>query len=290
MGRDGLSVIEKAAAVLRCFLDARTNTLTFAEVLAATPLSRATAHRVLADLTANGLLAQDAQREVYRLGPLLLSVGGLARQLTTVSERAIPRMVQLRDEFQETMVLAELRGRSVVPVQRIDGLFEMRMNQEIGREYPPHAGATGKVLLAHLASEEQAALLAGLALPALTDATVTAIDELRLELDDIRRSGVAVSRGERVPGAIAVSAPIFDGTGRLQCALTLSGVASRFDAEQLRRAALAVTEASASVSEELGHVRTAGEPRPQDLRDPQSEPYRLLRRMCAAAAPASAPS
>ena len=70
-------------------------------------------------------------------------------------------MERLRDECQETVVLAELHDLFVVPVSRADGLHEMRMNQEVGRRYPAHAGATGKVLVAHLPEGERRALSIG---------------------------------------------------------------------------------------------------------------------------------
>jgi DNA-binding IclR family transcriptional regulator len=286
MGRDGLSVIEKAAVILRRFVEERSSALTYKEIVADTGLSKATTHRLLADLHANGFLVQDTQRAVYRLGPLLLTIANLAQQLTAVSERALPRMERLRDQFRETMVLAELHGGSVVPVRRVDGLYEMRMNQEIGRGYPAYAGGTGKMLLASLPADELTAFLANVSLTALTDTTVTSVEDLRLQLDRIRRAGIAISRGERVPEAVAVSAPIFDGSGAVLCALTLSGVASRFDRGRLLLAAQAVKAAAEAISVEFGYVPAPGEPRAEQLLDPTSEAYALLTEMCDAAAAA----
>lgn len=281
MGRDGLSVVEKAGAILRRFLDERAAALTYNEVLSGTTMSRATAHRLLTDLVAEGFLTQSAHRDEYRLGPLLLSAASLAQQLTSVSERAIPRMERLRDEFGETMVLAELHGDAVVPVRRVDGLYEMRMNQEVGRAYPAYAGGTGKVLLAHLAPEALSRYLARVELMPLTPHTVTSAEALRAQLAAIRAAGIAVSRGERVPDAIAVAAPIFNGSGAVDTALTLSGLASRFDGPALITAAQAVRRAAEEISQELGFFPARGEPRAEDLLDASSRPHAILREMCA---------
>jgi DNA-binding IclR family transcriptional regulator len=280
MGRDGISVVEKAAAIIERFLDERATSLGFNEILAGTSLSRATVHRVLADMTNHGLLAQDSQRDHYRLGPLLMSIGALALERTGVAERAAPKMELLRDQFGETMVLAELQGDAVVPLQRIDGLHEMRMNQEIGRRYPAYAGATGKVLLAHLDSAALTTYLANTRIEQLTDRTTRRVEDLRLALERIRRTGVTVSRGERVPDAIAISAPVFDGYGNVACAITISGVASRWDRDRMFIGAQALKDASVAVSRELGHHPGAGEPTAEALRDPASEAYRLLSDMC----------
>lgn len=280
MGRDGLSVIEKTVMILERFVDERAASLTFNEVLAGTPLHRATAHRLLSDMVDKGLLAQDAQREEYRFGPLLLSICGLTPQLTSVAERALPRMEMLRDQFGETMVLAELHQESVVPVRRVDGSYELRMNQEIGHGYPAYAGATGKVLLAHLDSRALTRYLASVRLEALTETTVTSIEGLRLDLETIRRLGVGVSRGERVAESIAVAAPIFNRFGDVECTLTLSGVASRFDRDRMLLAAQAVKDNAAAISLELGYVPARDEPRAEDLRNPDSDLYHLLGQMC----------
>ena len=114
------------------------------------------------------------------------------------------------------------------------------MTQEVGRRYPAYAGATGKVLLAHLDMESLTQYLAGVHLERLTEAIVTSVKKLRQDLTQIRRIGVAVSLGERVREAIAVTAPIFGNDGRVHCALTISGLASRFDRDRVLLAAQAV--------------------------------------------------
>jgi DNA-binding IclR family transcriptional regulator len=54
------------------------------------------------------------------------------------------------------------------------------------------------------------------------------------QLEDIRRAGYATSIEERESGAAAVSAPIFNRSGRLVAALSVSGPASRWTLEAMR--------------------------------------------------------
>lgn len=282
MGRDGLSVIQKSAAILTRFVDERVTSLTFNGILTGTPLSRATLHRTLSEMTQHGLLTQDADRDEYRLGPLLLSVGAMAQRLTGVAERALPKMQLLRDQFGETIVLSEMHGAAVVPVRRLDGLHELRMTQEIGRPYPAYAGATGKALLAHLGRDALTNYLADVRLEPLTSSTIRSPEDLRLELDRIRRAGVAVSRGERVPEALAVSAPVRDADAHVVAAMTVSALASRFDPDRTFLAAQAVKDAADAVSLALGHHRRAGEPDADDLRNPERAAHKILKDLCAA--------
>jgi DNA-binding IclR family transcriptional regulator len=173
-------------------------------------------------------------------------------------------------------VLTELHGDSVVPVRRIDGLHEMRMNQELGRRYPAFAGATGQILLAHIPEADLEAYLGRVSLEPLTAATYTDVAELREVLDLIRAAGVGLSRGQRVAEAIAIAAPILAEGGRLAAALTISGIASRWDRERILEAAVAVKEAAEGISRQLGHVPPPGAPRAADLTRPESEPARSL--------------
>jgi IclR family transcriptional regulator, acetate operon repressor len=244
--------------VLECYIRSGAYSLSFAELLKGSGMSRASLHRTLTEMTDNGFLVQPTQREEYRLGPFLRSAAALASAVSSVVDIARPHMERLRDECRETVVLAELHGPHVVPVTRADGLYEMRMNQEVGKRYPAHAGATGKVLLAHLPPDERDAALADLKLEELTASTITDRSELDTDLDRIAEARVAVTHGERVPDAVAISAPVFDASGRAVAALTISGVASRYEADRVREDSDAVRRAAAAISAELGWDR-AGE-------------------------------
>jgi DNA-binding IclR family transcriptional regulator len=252
VGRDGQSVLEKASKVLECFIRDGRSSLGFVELLEGTGISRASLHRTLGEMAENGILSQDAQREDYRLGPLLRSAAALAGAVASVPAIARPHMERLRDECQETVVLAELHDLHVVPVDRADGLHEMRMNQEVGRRYPAHAGATARVLVAHLPADERADLLDRLELEPLTDDTITDRESLEAELDEVAEVGVAVTLGERVPEAVAISAPVIDAEGRVVAALTISGIASRYEPDRLAADARAVRRVAAVISAELG--------------------------------------
>lgn len=276
MGRDGQSVVEKVRRVLDCYLQAGAYSLSFAELLDRSGISRASLHRTLSEMAENGFLAQASAGEEYRLGPLLRSAASLSAAVSDLPGLAMPHMERLRDDCRETVVLAELHGAEVVPVLRADGLHELRMNQEVGRRYPAHAGATGKVLLASLPADELDRLIDGLELEALTPQTRTVRDALREDLELIATAGVGVSVGERVPEAVAISAPVFDASGRAAAALTISGIASRYQRERLSEDALAVRRTADEISADAGRPDPPG----PGLSDPKGPARAALDRMC----------
>ncbi len=76
---------------------------------------------------------------------------------------------------------------------------------------------------------------------------------LRDELERSRVRGHVVSHGERFPGAVGVSAPIRDATGRVIGDLVFGWPDNRTSAAKERRAVDIVVRAADDVSTALGH-------------------------------------
>jgi DNA-binding IclR family transcriptional regulator len=89
-----------------------------------------------------------------------------------------------------------------------------------GQHLPIHAGAAGKLLLAHLPTDEQAAWMAQ-PLVALTPKSITDPKRLRSELARIRRQGWSQDKGESAPVIQAFAAPVTDRTGRVVAAISV---------------------------------------------------------------------
>jgi DNA-binding IclR family transcriptional regulator len=110
-------------------------------------------------------------------------------------------------------------------------------------------GASGKGILAFLPIDEREELIAP-----LDPAGRTA---LRAALAKARRSGYVVSHGERFPGAVGVSAPIRDATGRVIGDLIASWPDNRTHARKERSVATAIVSAARDVSAALGSMPPA---------------------------------
>ena len=98
----------------------------------------------------------------------------------------------------------------------------------------PAAWAAGKALLASLPREVVDRIIREQRLARFTARTQTRRASLRASLAEIRRDRVAVTVGERVDGATAVSAPVFDAHGAVVASLTVSGPSFRFTPERIK--------------------------------------------------------
>jgi DNA-binding IclR family transcriptional regulator len=78
-----------------------------------------------------------------------------------------------------------------------------------------------------------------------TKNTITDLDVLRTELRATRKQGFALSHGERVDGAIGVSAPVLDANDRALAALSVLGPADRLvgNLPEVQRLVIATSQA-----------------------------------------------
>jgi DNA-binding IclR family transcriptional regulator len=116
-------------------------------------------------------------------------------------------------------------------IAQVESPEPMRLSFAAGTIRPLHAGATATVLLAFERPAAIARVLAG-PLERFTPNTITDPARLEQRLGDIRAAGYAVSTGEADLDATAVAAPVFQ-AGRVLCALSVTGPATRFGPAQI---------------------------------------------------------
>ncbi|HEY8368514.1 MAG TPA: IclR family transcriptional regulator [Thermodesulfobacteriota bacterium] len=247
---DELRSVARAIDILMLF-DAGRPLLGVTEVAQSLGVSKSTAHRLLQLLGDRGFVAQDTQSRRYRLGLTLLRLGRLVAEGLDLRREALPVMRRLQERTGETVDLNVERDGYRICLEKIEGQQAIRQFVEIGRPLPLHAGASGKVLLAHLPPARIERILAG-PLPRFTRRTVTDPRRLGRQLQEIREQGYACSVDERIDGASSASAPIRDATGTVVAGLTVSGPTFRIGPEQLRQFAVLVREAASEVSTALG--------------------------------------
>ena len=256
--RTGVQSIDRVVAILRCF-DARRPELGLSDIARMTGLTTSTTHRLLAAMQTNRLLRPTHGRR-YGLGPLLVQLARSGAIPTTLRDAALPLMVALRDEVDETIGLHEVlpTGERVV-VDQVESRQELRRTYtDIGVPLPlPHA-APGRAILSVLPVHRQDWCLSRPIEP-VTPLTVTDPDVLRDDLALARARGWAVSRSERSPGICAVAAPIFDHTGSAVGALSLSAPEVRMDDTRVDQLGGRVRDVAWLVSETLGATTAAVE-------------------------------
>ncbi|MEZ5668934.1 MAG: IclR family transcriptional regulator [Alphaproteobacteria bacterium] len=202
---------------------------------------RTTTYRILNTLQRHDMVRRD-ETGAYHLGRHLLSLAShVSAKVAEIDLAAIgqPFLDRLAAELGEGVKLSVIDRDGVLVLAVAQGRREYALTVSAGQRLPAHAGAAGKLLLAHQPPDEIERWLAR-PLPEYTAKTLTDPARLRRELARIVRVGWAQDKGETAPSIQAFAAPVFGASGRLLAALSvpfLAGTpAERMEA--IRRAAI----------------------------------------------------
>lgn len=238
----------KMMAVLECF-SRSDKALTVLQISKRTELPRTTVHRLVASLKTLGLLEQDRDRERYRLGLKLFELGNTVLANMDVQREAAESINTLSNKTGLSVHLGVFDGHGIIMVSRMDS---RGLNNVITLESAAaHCSATGKAVLSHQ-SETVIRRVIGEGLPAFTTHTITSEDALRAELKLTLERGYSIDDREYEDWRKCVGAPIWNASGRIFAAISVTGDKARFDDATIPEFAALVKQQARLISQRLG--------------------------------------
>jgi IclR family pca regulon transcriptional regulator len=249
--------LERGLAILTSFRSGRP-LLGVSEIGREIGLGRSTTHRYVATLAALGYLQQDTATKKYRLGPRVLDLGFSAINSMELREVAAPHLRRMSDETGYTVNMAILDGLDIVYVERCRstraGQREIDLNLHVGARLPAYCTSLGKVLLAWLPPEEQAAALGRVDFSRRGPNTITSRTALVAELKRVREDGCAINNEELAYGLRSIAAAVLDHQGFAVAAINLAVHSSMVSMDDLTaKLSETVRRVAADISEHLGY-------------------------------------
>jgi IclR family pca regulon transcriptional regulator len=263
--RDGASEADGQASRGGYFLQSLERHLGFLEAFVGGPLSlRAAAAEAGMELTsafrsahtfeALGYLTRDPDTRRYQLGPKARDLGLAYLETLDVRVISLPYMQRLAAESGEAVSLGALSGWSAIVIERVETRQAVQVRGRVGWAFPLHGASMGKVLAAYSSDEERQSLLQQGGLAKTGPNTITNPKTLVKELDRVKELGYAVNDEESAPGIRSVAVPIFDRSGVIAAALTLTAPSSRVTIDLLvDQFVPRIRDAAAAISDALGY-------------------------------------
>ncbi|WP_233863642.1 IclR family transcriptional regulator [Paraburkholderia adhaesiva] len=218
--------------------------------------SPAKVHRYLASLIDEGLVAQDTGSQQYLLGPEAMMIGVAAMRQADPVRIAEPALMRLREQLEVTTFVAVMGNMGPTIIRFEEPGLPVTVNVRVGSVMSLLWSSTGRVFLGML---DDARVLAQ-----AEDELSQAEASLRAQLDSadpigaLRRSVQATQcasvKDTNLKGISAVSAPVFDHTGKLCAVLTALGATGGFDASPDGPVAVALRREAAAASALLGYA------------------------------------
>jgi IclR family transcriptional regulator, pca regulon regulatory protein len=217
--------LERGLAVLSSFRPDRP-ALGISELARELGLTRSTTHRYVATLASLRYLEQNSSTRQYRLGPRVLDLGFSTLGSLELREIAAPHLRRLTDTTGHTSNLAIRDDTDVILIDRVRGrpgrYHHLEFTLHVGSRIPAYCSATGKALLAFLPRPDLEQIVERIDYVQRGPRTLTNKKALLAELDQVRRTGVAVNNEELETALRSIAAPVRARSGEVVAAVNVA--------------------------------------------------------------------
>ncbi len=253
-------VIVKSASrvleILEFIVAKKSQRPTFTDILNQFGIPKSSLSYLLQELVNQNYINHDPASRTYYPGIKLIRLSAACMNNSNIFEEIWLGIKKLSDKTGETAHAAVLSGRQITYIAKVQGKENLGLMTLVGLQLPAHSTAVGKVLLSDLPVKEFDELMNGVNLERVTENTVTDIVQLRKEVEKIRLQGYARESQESTVGACCVAGPIYDNTGKMVAAISVTFLAGRATEKKFQEYAQQVMAEASSISQLLGYSAT----------------------------------
>jgi len=207
-------------------------------------LSRNKAFRLLATLDEKGLVKKDAHTGTYSLGLQAFEMAQHILKSDNLIRLAHPIMAELARKLDEAVYITVMNNDEVLFLDMVDSFQQIKTADFVGRRFPMLSNAAGKVIKSVSSID------------LFKKRGIAHSKELEVELEEIRRKGVAVDFNGLGEGVCTVAVAIRDYAGKVVGALTLLAPSFRILHDRLEKEIIpCMLEGAEQLSMKFGYSR-----------------------------------
>lgn len=222
------------------------------ELAAQVSMNASTTLRFLTALEKKGFAIQDDAGK-YSLTYKFCEIADNIKIHTDIRNICLPYMKNISQSLGETVNLSIEENRAVVYLEVVQCAWRaLSITQRIGKAAPLHCTGVGKLFMLGYTREQLQHLYEEKGFAKYTENTVTTLEQMQEQLDEIRRQGYAIDNEECEVGIRCIAVPIRDYTGKMVAGLSVSGPASRMTFESIQEKIPYLFEVAGEISKRLG--------------------------------------
>ncbi len=229
--------------------------LSLSEIAEKIALPISTVYRIVQNLVAWQYLAEKDNGN-YCLGFTFLTFGNIVKRDLVLTNYARRFMDELNQKTKETVYLAVLdkMAGNLIYIDKRESHRNIKLAAGIGTHNYIHSTANGKCLVSKMSVDKMKELLSAQGMPQLTTSTITDFPRFAEEIRKVREAGYALDDLENEPGVRCIAAPIYDYTGNVVAALSISGVETNMELDMLKKQySQLVKETALGISRQMGY-------------------------------------
>jgi DNA-binding IclR family transcriptional regulator len=249
--RSGIQSIGRAFSILEEVARHRDG-IGLADLSKRVGLHNSTTFHLAKTMVSLGYLRQIKESKRYRIGRPLFALAASALDEKEMVSMATPVLDELARQTGESTHYASRMSDAVVVMARTPGPGAFQLTDRVGVVRPAYCTALGKVILAALLPDQLDRYLERVELKPLTSKTITSAQRLRKELQDVRRTGIAIDDGEFDKEVRCAAMPVYDFSGQVIGAIGISGPVWRLSMQALQGKTRNISDAAKKLSEAFG--------------------------------------
>lgn len=224
--------VEKAFRVLSVF-DRHHQALGLSQIATAAGLDVSSAQRFTHTLMKLGYLHKNPDTKRFELTVKSLDLGHHFLRASRLVDKAMPYLLHLSKETEETVNLTMLDGTEIVFVTRFVSRHMLNTDVTIGTRMPAFCTAPGVAILSRLPEAEAAAILDKSELKAYAPGTTWKKPELMRKFKQSALQGYATAFEEFYHSDASIAAPILDPKGYPEGAVNIATSRSRYEPDEV---------------------------------------------------------
>lgn len=230
------ATLDKSLDILEAIRESREEGLGIREMARRLNINPTTVHNLAWTLCERGYLQQNERTKRFLLGPACAKLAQSDAPFRDLAQRAEPLVRRCQDELDETVMLAVLQGREIVPLVYLPSSQSLRVHEPTVMAEHAYGTAVGKILLSTLGEGDLEAYLRAYPPYPFTATTVSTPRAVRAALDEVRKRGYAGTHDELTVGVSALAVLIEQGAEPpCTAALAASAPTVRFDTRQAHK-------------------------------------------------------
>lgn len=226
--------VKSAERVLKIFdlLAEQINGLTCKEISQKLGYAPSSTFELLQTLYENGYILLTENKK-YLLGTRLIRLGNIVNENLDIKNLIKPHLNDIMNILFETTFLGMLSKDKIVYIDKIQSSHTIATNAEIGSLKPSYCTGLGKIILAYMHEEKLNRILEEIEMIKYTKNTIVDKEVFRWKLKEYRKLGYAIDDEEIEEGLWCLSVPIFDSSGEVKLAISVSGPKDRMLSKEI---------------------------------------------------------
>ncbi len=245
--------INKTLDILELFINGEIE-ISLSDLADKSGLNKSTVSRITSTLVQRGYLVQKEKRGKYSLGMKFLDFSGIIKSRIKIRDVAIPHLIKLSQQVNESVLLALWDGEATVLSETIHANYPLRVVPDEGTRVPLHSTGVGKIILANMTEEEFERYFKNRTLERYTPNTITDLNDLKKHIMLVKQEGLSFDDEEYFPGVRNVSAAIKNSDRKAIAAFGVIGPSVRLTRARISEIAPAVKNCALEISRELGYT------------------------------------